>query len=169
MLARIRSKLTLKEEGFTLIELMIVVAIIGILAAIAIPNFVKFQARSKQSEAKSNLKAVFTAAKSYAAEKDTYNVPLGSLFRPEKGNRYDYRYSGPTDVFFRDGETTALTCDKNAEAASSDGFTAEACGNVDSDTFIDQWGINDVNVMCNGALQASNAGCVIDGNDVEFE
>ncbi len=47
-------------KGFTLIELMIVVAIIGILAAIAIPNFLKFQAKSKQSEAKSNLGAIFT-------------------------------------------------------------------------------------------------------------
>ncbi|MBI2370572.1 MAG: prepilin-type N-terminal cleavage/methylation domain-containing protein, partial [Deltaproteobacteria bacterium] len=45
------------RQGFTLIELMIVVAIIGILAAIAIPNFLRFQAKSKQSEAKTNLAA----------------------------------------------------------------------------------------------------------------
>ena len=47
------------KKGFTLIELMIVVAIIGILAAIAIPNFLKFQAKSKTSEAKTNLGAIF--------------------------------------------------------------------------------------------------------------
>jgi type IV pilus assembly protein PilA len=84
-------------KGFTLIELMIVVAIIGILAAIAIPNFIKFQARSKQSEAKSNLKGVFTAQKSWFQEKDSYSEAVGHIgFSPERGNRYAYRISDGT-------------------------------------------------------------------------
>jgi type IV pilus assembly protein PilA len=79
------------QKGFTLIELMIVVAIIGILAAIAIPNFIRFQARSKQAEAKTNLKAIYTAQKSYFGLNDHFsNVAGGIGFTPERGNRYNY-------------------------------------------------------------------------------
>jgi type IV pilus assembly protein PilA len=80
------------RKGFTLVELMIVVAIIGILAAIAIPNFIRFQARSKQAEAKTNLKAIFTGQKSYYAEKDRFSTLTGDIgFAPERGNRYGYK------------------------------------------------------------------------------
>src|SRR6478735_7184316 len=79
-----------KKRGFTLIELMIVVAIIGILAAIAIPNFIKFQARSKQSEARTNLKGIFTAEKAFLGDHDYYSAWGEIGWKAERGNRYAY-------------------------------------------------------------------------------
>ena len=61
-----------RKGGFTLIELMIVVAIIGILAAIAIPNFLRFQLKAKSSEGKTNLAAIRTAEESYYSEFGLY-------------------------------------------------------------------------------------------------
>jgi type IV pilus assembly protein PilA len=60
------------QKGFTLIELMIVVAIIGILAAIAIPNFLTYQLKSRQSEAKTNLQAIKTSEVAFQAERGCY-------------------------------------------------------------------------------------------------
>jgi type IV pilus assembly protein PilA len=78
------------KKGFTLIELMIVVAIIGILAAIAIPNFLKFQAKSKQAEAKSNLGAIYTGQISYFGESNTYGDFNIINWSPSGTPRYHY-------------------------------------------------------------------------------
>ena len=151
-------------KGFTLIELMIVVAIVGILAAIAIPTFARFQARAKQAEVKTTLKALFTAQKSYFGEKDRY-VTDGSLlgWAPEQGNRYRYDLGGST-AWARPGtvtgsynvvleDTTRISSGVTASTKPSAGTTAvgvvgvcpacefagSAASNIDSDTQQDEW------------------------------
>jgi type IV pilus assembly protein PilA len=78
------TKLTNKNEsGFTLIELMIVIAIIGILAAIAIPQFSAYRTRSYNSAAQADLRNAATAQEAYYVDNQTYASPAaltGSTF-----------------------------------------------------------------------------------------
>jgi type IV pilus assembly protein PilA len=71
------------NKGFTLIELMIVVVIIGILAAIAIPNFINMQARAKEAAVKSNCHTVQLAAEDFAVQNDgVYSADVGADATP---------------------------------------------------------------------------------------
>ena len=133
------------SRGFTLIELMIVVAIIGILAAIAIPNFLKFQSRAKQSEAKANLKAFYTGAKSNFAVNNNYQCGACD-WAPEANNLYSY-YMGTGGS--HDVTTGNCSADPGNAARSDTSFTTEACANIDTDTDEDLWTINDTNVLTN--------------------
>ena len=73
------ANINLNSKGFSLIELMIVVAIIGLLAAIGIPQFSKFQARARQSEAKGVLSAIYTAESSFLSEWACYSSDLRNI------------------------------------------------------------------------------------------
>ena len=67
------------EKGFTLIELMIVIAIIGILAAIAIPQFSAYRTRSYNSSSQSDLRNAATAQEAYFVDNQAYGHAIGDL------------------------------------------------------------------------------------------
>ncbi|AFY00968.1 type IV pilin protein [Bdellovibrio bacteriovorus] len=83
------------QSGFSLVELMVVVAIIGILASIAIPSINKYMAKARQSEAKTNLSSIYTAEKAFFTEYNTYDGRFAAVgYTPEGKLRYNVGFAG---------------------------------------------------------------------------
>lgn len=75
-------------RGFSLVELMVVVSIIGILASLAMPKFKRFQAKAKQSEAKSSLSHIFALETGYYGDKNTYGDAALVGWTDPSGGKY---------------------------------------------------------------------------------
>lgn len=95
-------RLNRKEEGFTLIELMIVIAIIGILAAIAIPQFSAYRQRAYNSAAQSDLKNLATAQEAYYVDNQSYTTPAtleGTTYGYSQSENVTYAGAGATTTY----------------------------------------------------------------------
>ncbi|MBI5194037.1 MAG: prepilin-type N-terminal cleavage/methylation domain-containing protein [Nitrospirae bacterium] len=168
-------KISRNEKGFTLIELMIVVAILGILAAIAIPNFMRFQAKSRQAESKTNLGAIGTSAESWRAEQGTYVVAaIGNLgWAPQGTVRYSYWYdvAGTATVIPLGGATYSGAgadlsasggCNRStapataAVTAAASTYDAATKGEIDSDASCDEWHYDETRTLVNDVNDVSS-------------
>lgn len=147
------------QAGFSLVELMVVVAIIGILAALAVPRFQMFQAKARQSEVKNNLSHIYTLQESYFGDNDEYGtIPLtdGQANCP-----------GDSQIGFRvtpcvqAGKPLKVRYAYETTSAGATSFTARGRANanviVPGCAFRDTWTINNNKELEDGANHATNA------------
>jgi prepilin-type N-terminal cleavage/methylation domain-containing protein len=144
-----------KKQGFMLIELMIVVAIVGFFAMIAVPNFMRYLARARRAEAFMNLGSIYTAEKIYWAEHGSFTPLLcgqdGAGWKPEgytgggKNERFYYSYgfgNGEEGKHFFTGKLGAQGQSLKLAHADTKSFLAIAAADIDGDGKMDVIGID---------------------------
>lgn len=143
-----KALLQAKKIGFSLIELMVVVAIIAFLSMIAMPSFMRFLAKTKRAEAYMNLSNLYTAQMMYKQEHNTFgtmlNGPEGIGWRPSINALYTYGFSGGSEGqhFFTGTSKIPASALKDAHA-NKDSFMIIAAGDIDGDGIPDILGVKE--------------------------
>jgi prepilin-type N-terminal cleavage/methylation domain-containing protein len=148
----------MKRTGFSLIELMIVVAIIAFLAMISVPSFMKFLAKAKRTEAYMNLSSLYAAEKAYWAEHGTYSTVLngpGSIgWKPEgyttggKNEKFYYTYgfpSGSEGTTYFTGKLEAPSSALSGAHSDKNGFVIVAAADILGNGKLDILRVNENN------------------------
>jgi prepilin-type N-terminal cleavage/methylation domain-containing protein len=148
------------RTGFTLLELMMVVAILGVLAAIAIPMLTSYQLRSKSAEAKTNLGAIRVLEESFYSEYQVYRSanaepaaipgPVAVAFDDVNSGFGPLGFEPQGNVYFSYGV---------AVSDDGSGFTADAGADIDGDGFVQYWGY--ASPDGGGSLVTGKVGCSV--------
>jgi len=161
----------LSQKGFTLIELMIVVGIIGILVSIAAPNFARYQSKARQSEAKIALAAVYVGEKAFYSEYSAYIGSMDAIGYAPEGQRRFYLvgwsavqtvppngYDGVltnanwTPVNNAFGSCTGTPALDGAMSGDVQTFVAAAIGCVRQGAANDYWRIDNAKILANNNI-----------------
>jgi len=109
-----------RNKGFTLIEVLIVVIILGILATLAVPQFGKMRKRARLAEGWAGLGAVRTAEAVYYMEQDNYAIVITDLdFDTPAGGGFSYTVSGPAGGASYSGYAQGHTTDTDFSGANA--------------------------------------------------
>ncbi len=123
------------KKGFTLVELLIVLAIIAILSVIAIPSYRKYVMEARQTDARVQLRAIYLAEELYHSTHNTYTADTTKLTGwKDRVKAYTF---------------TIVSADK-------DHFKAKAQGNLDSDETLDTWEIDETGTITHTVDDAEN-------------
>lgn len=147
-----------RTAGFSLLELMVAVVIIGTLAAISLPMFMTYQYRSKSAEADTNLGAISTAERGYFAEFGQFLTVAPEP--PAIPGRQSVAFDGVTSGFAELGWTAegSVYFSYGVQAsADGTGYTADAGADIDGNGFVQFWGYSTPDAA--GALPPGQVGC----------
>ena len=145
-------------RGYTILELMISIAIIGIIASIAIPIFSRYQANAKSSEAQTNLGSLRVAQEAYFTEHDRYRSAAAEPVLIPGMTQVDFNSAAPGFAALGwTPEGRVYFSYAIATSADGTGYTSDAGADIDGDGIVQLWGYSKPDSA--GGVQNGTVGC----------